>query len=139
MSRIIKDFESPVYNIRWLYAVGAANHATITIEVRDKNGNIIGEPAPLYIYISDSPTGAGLAATGSSGVIAAGSSGTVLEELTTKKSALVITGNDGKFVWDVEDDTTQVYYLCATPMAGMSGFVAVSRILSAADFGAGGA
>ena len=136
MSRIVKDFESPVYNVRWLYAVGAEDHATITIEVRDKKGDLIGEVAPLLIYISDSASGEGLAATGSSGVIAAGTSGTVLQELTTKKAAIVLTGADGKFVWDVVDDTTQVYYLCAAPLAGMSGFVAVSRILSAADFGA---
>lgn len=134
----VSILEKPVYNIDFAFEVGAEDHATVTLTVKDAGGATIPYVQPMLLWLSDSPIGAGLAATGAVAMLAATSGGTYLNELTTDKSAIVLTNNVGQFVLDIEDDTTQVYYVCASPLAGYSGFASVSRIMSAADFGPGG-
>jgi len=132
--RQVKGYASPVFNIDFAFAKGAANHSTCTMTVKDEKGAAIGEIQPMLVYISDSAVGAGLAAVSPTN-LAAGAKGTYLNELTANTSALCLTDSNGQFALDITDAVTQVYYVCATPMAGQSGFVAVSRIMSAADFG----
>jgi hypothetical protein len=136
MTRIKKDFSQPVYDLEFAFATGAANHSTCTITVKDKAGNTIGEQMPLYVWISDSATGAGLPAVGPTNLAAISGGGTYQQELTANQSAIVLTNGSGVFKLDITDAVTQVYYVAAAPLAGESGFVAVSRVMSAADFGA---
>ena len=127
-----------INNVDFLIEVGAADHCTCTITAKDVDGRTIGDSQPLMVWISDSQTGHGLATDGpAGGLSAATGGGSYLQELTAKKCAIVLTNSSGQFVLDIEDDTTQVYFVCVSSLA--AGFIAVSRVLSAADFGPGGA
>jgi hypothetical protein len=134
-TRIAKDFEQPVYNCEFAFATGAANHSTVTISVKDKAGNAIGEVMPLLVWFSDDVAGQGEASTGPTNLACATGGGTYLKELTANQTAICLTNAAGQCVLDVTDAVTQVYYVAAAPMAGNSGFVSVSRVMSAADFG----
>ena len=132
--RLIKDFTKPVWSCDFAFAKGAANHSTCTITVKDKAGNTIGEQMPLFVWISDDITGAGLPAVGPTNLAAIAGGGTYLQELTANHSAIVLTNGSGQFKLDITDAVTQVYYVCCAPLAGESGFVQVSRIMAATDF-----
>jgi hypothetical protein len=133
-TRIIKDFSKPVWDVDFAFAKGAANHSTCTITVKDKAGNTIGEPMPMFVWISDDVNGAGLPAVGPTNLAAISGGGTYLQELTANQSAIVLTNGAGQFKLDITDAVTKVYYVCAAPLAGESGFVCVSRIMAATDF-----
>lgn len=132
--RIIRDFSKPVWSVDFAFAPGAANHSTCTMTVKDKAGNTIGEQMPLFVWISDDVTGAGLPAVGPTNLAAISAGGTYLQELTANQSAIVLTNGSGQFKLDITDAVTKVYYVCAAPLAGESGFVSVSRIMAATDF-----
>ena len=133
-TRQVKDYSSPVFNCTFAIAPGAANHCSVTITSTDEHGNTIGEIQPLFVWISDDVNGAGLPAVGPTNLAAIAAGGTYLQELTANQSAIVLTNSSGKFVLDITDAVTKVYYVCAAPLAGKSGFVSVSRILAATDF-----
>ena len=133
--RIVKDFAQPVYNCTFAFATGAEDHSSCTITVKDQIGNTIGEVQPLLVWMSSVSTGEGLATTGPVSLAALATGGTYLQELTSKKCAIVLTNGSGQFILDIEDDTTMTEYVCASPLAGKSGFINVSRVMSAADFG----
>lgn len=133
-TRLIKDFSKPVWSIDFAFAPGAANHSTCTMTVKDKAGNVIGEQMPLFVWISDDVNGGGLPAVGPTNLAAISGGGIYLQELTANQSAIVLTTAAGEFKLDITDAVTQVYYVCAAPLAGESGFVQVSRIMAATDF-----
>lgn len=132
--RIVKDFEKPVYSVEFAFAKGVANHSTCTMTVKDTGGNTIGDIQPLLVWISDDINGGGLPAVGPTNLAAISGGGTYLNELTANQSAIVLTNNAGQFKLDITDAVTKVYYVCATPLAGKTGFVSVSRIMAATDF-----
>jgi hypothetical protein len=134
--RIAKDFARPVYNFSFAFATGAATHSSCTISTFDDKGNAIGEIMPIYVWMSSSVTGEGLATVSPTNLAALATGGTYLDELTANKSAIVLTNSSGKFILDITDAVTMTDYVCAAPLAGMNSFASVSRVMSAADFGA---
>lgn len=132
--RIIRDFSKPVWSIDFAFAKGVADHSTCTMTVKDKAGNVIGEQMPLFVWISDDVNGVALPAVGPTNLAAIAGGGSYLQELTANQSAIVLTNGSGQFKLDITDAVTKVYYVCAAPLAGESGFVAVSRIMAATDF-----
>lgn len=132
--RIIRDFSKPVWSIDFAFAKGVADHSTCTMTVKDKAGNVIGEQMPLFVWISDDVNGVALPAVGPTNLAAISGGGSYLQELTANQSAIVLTNGSGEFKLDITDAVTKVYYVCAAPLAGESGFVAVSRIMAATDF-----
>jgi hypothetical protein len=134
-ARLVKDFARPVYNCSFAFATGAATHSSCTISVTDDKGNAIGEVMPLYVWMSSVATGQGLATTGPTNLAALATGRTYLDEQTANKSAIVLTNAAGQFILDITDAVTMTDYVCASPLAGNNGFINVSRVMSAADFG----
>ena len=88
---------------------------------------------PILVWISDSAVGSGLASTGPVALAEVSGHGAFIQEVTAEKSLIALTDASGEIQIDIEDDTTQSYYVCAVCLAG--GSISVSRIMTASDFG----
>lgn len=131
--RNLDDVKRTVQNIEFDFTVGEADHSTCTISLKDRNGTAIGESMPILVWISDSAVGAGLAAVGPTGLAEVSGHGAFIQEVTAEKSLIALTDAGGELQIDITDDTTKSYYVCAVCLAG--GSIAVSRIMTADDFG----
>lgn len=89
-------------NITIALAAGAANVMTITISVKDNNGNLIAQPHALEFWNSTLATGIGLSATAYSGALAA-TTGAILTAFTAKHHASIVTAATGIAVLTITD------------------------------------
>jgi hypothetical protein len=123
------------WNVTFSPAPGASNHCSVTIQVKDNDGNNIDEAIGLVVWLSDEPDGSDLTNTAISGsaLAAATGGGTLLGQLTAKKAAYVVTNNDGAFILDIEDSAKTAFYVCAV-VPGQPGRIAVSDVLATADY-----
>jgi hypothetical protein len=94
-------------------AAGSTNVAIVTITVKDGDGNAMTRPVVLDLWLSDASTGLGVTATTSSGAVAAGTNGTDLVDLTSKKVKRVITNSSGVYNLSITDTAKTGFYVAA--------------------------
>lgn len=110
-----------------LAASGTTDGMTITITLKDAQGNTIAERIGFEWWISESAVGAGLTADSYSGSVTAGT-GTILTALTAKKHFLALSGAAGIFVATAVDSANPAdQYVCVrNPTTGRVHVSAVS-------------
>jgi protocatechuate 3,4-dioxygenase beta subunit len=94
-------------------AAGATNVSIVTITVKDGAGVAMARAIPLDIWLSDAATGLGVTATTASGAVAAGTAGTDLVDLTSKKVKRVITDATGVYKLSITDTAKTGFYVAA--------------------------
>jgi hypothetical protein len=114
-------------------APGASTIALVTFQVKDQRGNSLAKVFPLTIWLSDAATGDGLTAGAASGNVVAGTAGTLIGTLTSKKALSVLTDATGKFILSITDTGTHHYYPAA--IAPGTGQVQVGAQLADASYG----
>lgn len=103
-------------------AVGAeaANVINVAFQLKDLAGTNMAKIVPVLYYLSDSSTGAGLAATAPDTDLAIGTDGTIIEEFTADKSGYAVTDATGSIDFDVsESGAGGNWYLVVVPLIGI--------------------
>jgi hypothetical protein len=113
-------------------AGASANIANVNFQLQDVNGVALAGVYTFYLYLSDSPVGAGITATTPSGGIAAVSTdGAILDVGTTSKSLTVVTNAAGLFELAITDTAKTGFY----PVAVLpNGAVQVGAQLTTASY-----
>lgn len=127
-------------NITFTPAAGEATHCSVTLQVVDANGDAVEEVFVFPVWISDAATGVGVSTTPDAIAALAGSGVDIITAtITTKKAILAQTLADGSYVLDITEATAgeqaTIYVAATIPGCPNSGRTAVSRILTADDFG----
>jgi hypothetical protein len=108
-----RQVDQPAYATAAVVA-GATTVSEITITARNVNGAPRG-PVMMYVYLSDSPVGAGLTAATASGNVqckTAGTLGTDISVLVAKKAMLVQTLANGTYVLSITDAAKSLFKVC---------------------------
>lgn len=95
-------------------AAGTTNVSLVTFQLKDGGGNVLAAVTALDVWLSDAATGIGLTATTASGAVAAGTSGTDIGVLTTKKANRVLTDATGKYILSITDTSKTTFYPCCS-------------------------
>jgi hypothetical protein len=114
-------------------AAGSANVSLVSIQLTDASGANLAVVVPVDVWLSDAATGIGLTGTTASGAVAAGTSGTDLGVLTTKKANRSITDATGLYILSITDSAKTGFFVCCS-IPG-SGEIFVSAALTAGNFG----
>jgi hypothetical protein len=101
-------------------ATSTAHKCLTTITFKDAAGVAIDRLHAFDLYLSDAVTGIGVTGTTCSGAVAAGSSGTVLVDVTAKKYMKCLTSAAGVFVLAVTEssDPAAMYAVVVDPLTG---------------------
>lgn len=96
------------------FTIGAegGDSINVAVQLNDPKADSIAASKVVYVYLSDSAAGDGLAATAPDGDVAIGTDGTILEELTADKSMMIWTEADGQFDLDIGESGADTWYLC---------------------------
>jgi hypothetical protein len=114
-------------------AANGANVSNVTFQVKDGGGSNLAVVVPIDVWLSDAATGIGLTATTATGAVGAGSSGTDLGVLTTKKANRSLTDATGKYILSITDTNKTTFFPCCT-IAG-TGQISVGAQLTAGSYG----
>lgn len=97
-------------------AAGTTNQTLVTIQFKDGAGTNMTRPLNFDWVLSDASSGAGLTATTASGTVGAGSSGTDLLSMVSKKAGRAQTDATGKYILAITDTgKTQFYVVVDRP------------------------
>jgi len=119
--------------VSFTFTAGAANVAEVAIALLDGHGSAVAHPQPLKVWLSDAATGVGLTATSASGTVQAkAASGADFGVLTAKKALLVQPLATGIYTLEITDVAKTLFYVAVQLPDGR---VAVSRVMTAADYG----
>jgi hypothetical protein len=97
---------------------GSANITLVTLQACDNEGFSVAKVLNGIVWLSDAATGAGLTATSASGNVVAGTAGTDLGDLTSKKAKTFQTDATGKYILSITDTAKTAFYVCAKLDAG---------------------
>jgi len=103
----------------------AANTIAHTVQLYDGKGVAPSQRRMCYVYLSDDSNGDGITGTAATS-LAMGANGTLIEELTASKSAMILTDATGKFILNIEyTGGAHTYYVvvCQGDMAYVSSAV----------------
>ena len=92
-------------------AAGAANTATITIQLKDGEGNNVVGVKPVDVYLSDASTGIGITGTAASTGLSVASGGGVRLVTAITKSIACVTSATGGLVLSLLDTGKTTYYV----------------------------
>ena len=118
-------------------AGGASNHCYATIQVVDAYGNAVAESFMFWVWISDVATGIGLSAKSDAMAVITDGADFIAIAYTNGNLIFVQTDATGKYVLDITEATAgdRDFYIAATiPGGPNAGRIAVSRVLTTADF-----
>lgn len=109
-------------------------YSEVEIAVCNKEGEPVGQPCIIDLWLSDAATGLGLAANApASGIALKANCGTAMGTLTTNKALRVQTLATGKVTLVLQDDVTPVLLYVAASIPG-SGQFSISRKTVAGDY-----
>lgn len=137
---MVKVPEGVARYITFTPAVGASStKCAVTIQVVDAYGKAVAESLVFWVWLSNAATGIGLSSYSDTiAVLAGGGVDILTETVTTVKAILVQTLATGKYILDITEATTadqpKIYVAALIPGGPNFDRIAVSRILTAADF-----
>lgn len=102
------------------FTIGAedTNVINVAIQLKDAAGNDIAYKACVQIYLSDDSAGDGLIATATSGNVAIGTDGTVINSYTAKKHLLVQSEADGDIDFNITESGAKTLYMVVVLPSG---------------------
>lgn len=115
-------------------AAGSSNVSNVTIKVTNKDGDSIIGMHLLKVWLSDAKLGALTGTTASGTVTNKTSEGVVIDTLTSKKSLIVRTMDDGEFVLEITDTAKTAFHVCVALMSDGPAPMA-DLLLATADYG----
>jgi hypothetical protein len=134
---------SPTTSGQWAYnrphyveaavATDGTNATLVTLTVHNAQGALSG-PKIFDVYLSDSTAGVGLTATTASGAVGdktAGTTGTVIATLTTKKALRVQSLAAGTYQLSITDTAKTAFKICVN----LDGVIQVVATLATASYG----
>jgi hypothetical protein len=96
--------------VTWVVGAEATNAITVTGTVKGPGGQALGYTT-LDIMISDTATGADIAASAPSGGVAIGANGKILAAIVAGKLLKVRTGSTGTFQLTLTESTAKSFYV----------------------------
>ena len=120
------------FSVTMTVATDGSNKTKVTCQLVDIEGTSVSKVMNFDLWLSDAATGAGFTATTASGAVAAGTSGTDIATLTSKKALRVQSNASGVYILSITDTAKTAFKVCAQMPDGE---VIVGATLATASYG----